>query len=104
MTKKDFTTTRHCLAGGHCRKCRDLLGGRPFRIDLAGNFALPDGAPDFDCPHGKPWGFLPPARGLGDTVERVIKKVTFGRVKPCGGCRKRRNKLNKMVPYHRGVK
>jgi len=39
------------------------------------------------------------SRGLGDTVERIIKKVTRGKVKPCGGCKKRRELLNKMIPY-----
>lgn len=40
-----------------------------------------------------------PPRGLGDTVERVIKTVTLGLVKPCGGCKKRREALNALVPY-----
>jgi hypothetical protein len=39
------------------------------------------------------------SRGLGDTVEKVIKKVTGGKAKTCGGCAKRRDKLNKIVPY-----
>ena len=40
--------------------------------------------------------------GLGDTVSRVIKKVTRGKIKECGGCQKRRDILNKLVPYKRG--
>tara|TARA_R100000995_G_C3446636_1_gene106008 strand:+ start:511 stop:678 length:168 start_codon:yes stop_codon:yes gene_type:complete len=39
------------------------------------------------------------SKGFGDTVEKVIKKVTAGKVKPCGGCKKRRDALNKMFPY-----
>jgi len=39
------------------------------------------------------------SKGVGDTVEKVIKKVTGGRVKSCGGCKKRRDALNKMFPY-----
>ena len=38
-------------------------------------------------------------QGLGDTVKRVIDKVTRGNVKPCGGCKKRQDKLNKLFPY-----
>ena len=38
------------------------------------------------------------SRGLGDTVANVIKKVTFGKVKPCGRCKKRQAKLNKWFP------
>ena len=40
--------------------------------------------------------------GLGDTVSRVIKKVTKGKIEECGGCQKRRDILNKVVPYSRG--
>ena len=38
-------------------------------------------------------------QGLGDTVKRVIDKVTRGKVKPCGGCKKRQDKLIKLFPY-----
>ena len=37
-----------------------------------------------------------PDRGLGDKVSRIIKKATNGRLKPCGGCAKRRHLLNKL--------
>lgn len=38
--------------------------------------------------------------GLGDVVEKVIKKVTFNKVKACGGCKKRKEFLNKLkLPY-----
>tara|TARA_R100000655_G_scaffold108853_2_gene161766 strand:- start:50 stop:304 length:255 start_codon:yes stop_codon:yes gene_type:complete len=40
-----------------------------------------------------------PSKGLGDTVEKVIKALTKGKVKPCGGCKKRKEALNKMMPY-----
>jgi hypothetical protein len=39
------------------------------------------------------------SRGLGDTVKNVISKVTGGKVKPCGGCKKRQEALNKLMPY-----
>ncbi len=61
---------------------------------------------DFECPEGKPWESelgqpVAPkkSRGLGDTVAKIIHKVSRGRVKPCGGCKKRQKKLNKLVPY-----
>ena len=39
------------------------------------------------------------SQGLGDTVSKVIKSVTRGRVKECGGCKGRRRVLNRMFPY-----
>ena len=39
------------------------------------------------------------SKGLGDTVSKVIKKVTGGKVEECEPCRKRREKLNKLLPY-----
>lgn len=47
---------------------------------------LADGA----CPAGR--------FGAGDTIAKVIKAVTFGKVKECGGCKKRRAKLNRLMP------
>jgi len=41
--------------------------------------------------------------GFGDTVSRVIKKVSKGKLKECGGCKKRRETLNRMIPYSRDV-
>ena len=37
--------------------------------------------------------------GLGDTVSKVIKTVTGGKVKECGGCAARKAWLNRKVPY-----
>ena len=42
------------------------------------------------------------SRGLGDTVEKAIKKATRGKVKPCVGCKKRRDVLNTLLPYKGG--
>ena len=39
------------------------------------------------------------SKGLGDTVSKVIKKVTGGRVKECQPCKRRREALNKKFPY-----
>lgn len=37
-----------------------------------------------------------PMRGLGDAVARVTSAVG---VKPCGGCKKRQEALNRLVPF-----
>ena len=36
------------------------------------------------------------SRGLGDTIAKATKAVG---IKPCGGCKKRQEILNKAVPY-----
>jgi len=36
------------------------------------------------------------ARGLGDTIAKITSSLG---IKPCGGCKKRQEKLNKLVPY-----
>lgn len=36
------------------------------------------------------------SKGLGDTVAKVTKAVGL---KPCGACRKRQEKLNRLFPY-----
>ena len=41
----------------------------------------------------------PQSKGLGDTLEKAIKKISRGKIKPCGACQKRKEKLNKMFPY-----
>ena len=38
-------------------------------------------------------------RGLGDTVSRVIKTVTRGKIKECGGCKNSKQMLNRVLPY-----
>ena len=35
--------------------------------------------------------------GLGDTIARAIHAATG--IKPCGGCQRRREALNRLVPY-----
>jgi len=39
------------------------------------------------------------SQGLGDTIKKIIDKATLGKVKPCGGCKKRQEALNKIMPY-----
>jgi hypothetical protein len=42
------------------------------------------------------------SRGLGDTIEKMTE---FVGLRPCGGCKKRKKKLNDLVPYgHRTAK
>jgi hypothetical protein len=36
------------------------------------------------------------SRGLGDTIAKITSAVG---IKPCGGCKKRQEKLNQMFPY-----
>ena len=36
------------------------------------------------------------AKGLGDTIAKITSSLG---IKPCGGCKKRQEKLNKIVPY-----
>ena len=38
-------------------------------------------------------------RGLGDTISRVIKTVTHDIIKECGGRQKRKEYLNKKIPF-----
>ena len=38
-------------------------------------------------------------KGLGDTVSRAISSLTGGRIKECGGCQKRKEYLNKKIPF-----
>ena len=42
-------------------------------------------------------------KGLGDTVSNVIKKVSGGKIRECGGCSKRREWLNDKIPYRRNA-
>jgi len=39
------------------------------------------------------------SKGLGDTVEKLIKKVAPKFKTKCGGCEKRKKLLNKVFPY-----
>lgn len=91
--------TGHCLSGVHCRTCRDREGGADFRMAMGKRFEMPDGWPE--CPHGKPWGYIGKSRGVGDTFAKMVQAVTFGLVKPCGGCKKRQRRLNAALPYRR---
>ena len=38
-------------------------------------------------------------KGVGDTISRVIRTATRGKIKECSGCQKRKDYLNKKIPY-----
>tara|TARA_R100001530_G_C4203427_1_gene125414 strand:- start:45 stop:209 length:165 start_codon:yes stop_codon:yes gene_type:complete len=40
-------------------------------------------------------------KGLGDTVSSVIRSVSGGKIKECGGCKKRKEMLNKNFSYEK---
>lgn len=37
--------------------------------------------------------------GLGDTIAGVVNAVTRGKLKKCRGCQKRKEILNRLLPY-----
>ena len=42
-------------------------------------------------------------KGVGDTISRVIRTATRGKIKECGGCQKRKDYLNKKIPYRNPI-
>jgi hypothetical protein len=38
-------------------------------------------------------------KGLGDTVSRAIDSISGGTIRECGGCKKRKEYLNGLLPY-----
>jgi hypothetical protein len=93
---KVFTQTPTCTSGLHCQSCRDRKGGLELRIRWGQHFIMPAGGEAFTCPLGKPWGWQAPSRGLGDTIAKVTRALG---IKECGGCKKRKEALNRLVPY-----
>ncbi|MBN2585015.1 MAG: hypothetical protein JXL80_18280 [Planctomycetes bacterium] len=70
-----FTDTFHCRSHAHCRVCRDLDGGRPWRVLMSQRFTVPRNLLDWDCPEGLPW----------NVDERNVPEETRPPVKrPCG--------------------
>ena len=41
-------------------------------------------------------GLPKPSKGFGDTIAKMTKAIG---IKPCGGCKKRQEWLNKKIPY-----
>ena len=58
---------------------------------------------------GKPEGYIPPARGLGDVIEKLAHPIAValklpcldstGTLKPESPCAKRRDAMNRMIPF-----
>ena len=74
-----------CHTRAHCRTCRTDADWRE-RVT---------GVREFACPHGFTADKLP-SRGLGDSIAKLTDKLG---IKPCGGCKARQARLNKLVPY-----
>ena len=47
--------------------------------------------------------YVGPSRGAGDLLTKAIKTATLGQVGPCGGCNKRKMKLNGVLPFLPGT-
>lgn len=77
-----------CSVEEHCEACRDLEGGREWRRNMKETFAVPDLAPDWECPHGKPWGWAPPVRPRMTIAQLVAANAAKAR--DCPACRRRR--------------
>lgn len=54
----DLKSSIICTSRLNCKDCRDKEGGRYWRLTLAQVYRLPEDKVDFECPHGKPWGFI----------------------------------------------
>ena len=54
--KLDWIKSSHCKSGAHCNTCRELEGGRAWRISIGKAFALPEEGVDFECPYELAWG------------------------------------------------
>jgi len=53
-------------------------------VGLATAFTLPEGAPDFVCPHGKAWGFVP--EGKATVQVRPVPSYVAERRAACDAC------------------
>tara|TARA_R100000306_G_C4347727_1_gene128456 strand:- start:158 stop:370 length:213 start_codon:yes stop_codon:yes gene_type:complete len=65
----------------------DLWTARNQRLDL------------FDHDKQANCGSCNKSRGLGDTVSKAIQAISGGRIKECGGCKKRKETLNRVFSY-----
>jgi hypothetical protein len=105
----------HCAQGSDLFRCRDCRTDQEWRDLIRQDWEVPS---DWDevCP----WGIeleqlnnmsLVPikakrkrrSRGLGDTIAKLIHRLTLGLVKPCCACRQRQAFLNKLIPYRNKV-
>lgn len=88
----NFVGSPHCQSRIHCRACRE---DREFRESLKSAGMVEE--IDFECPYLK---------GAGDVVALLLgpaamisDKLMGTRLKTCGGCARRREKLNKALPF-----
>lgn len=89
-------------AGGACTR-----SGRKIQAHKKALFCPHPEGPRFGASTPPPdWESVPhanvvqpaPLRGLGDVVARITPAVG---IKPCGGCKKRQEALNRIVPFKR---
>ena len=40
-------------------------------------------------------------KGFVDTVHNMIQVISNGKIKPCGGCNKRKTILNQLISYNK---
>jgi hypothetical protein len=66
----DLKSSIICTSRLNCKDCRNKEGGRYWRLTLAQVYRLPEDKVDFECPHGKPWGF-------SDIAKRTKPKHDF---------------------------
>jgi hypothetical protein len=41
------------------------------------------------------------SEGVGDTISKIIKMISGGKIKECDKCKKRKEKLNQVLPYNK---
>lgn len=58
-----------------------------MRASLANAYEVPADAPDFACPHGRPWGYggsePVPARGPGTELKKLLAKIGIKDIEGC---------------------
>lgn len=90
-----------CQSGLHCPNCRDP-NANAWRESLGKAYTLPDDAPDFQCPHGKPWGYQggEPVQVTvsvtrpGDVLHHVIKAIAREEGDGDCGCNRMKQRMN----------
>ena len=94
MKLKPFPKSENCIGLEQCPTCRaQTKAGSTFRASLGRAFVLPSGSPDFECPHGRPWGYVDPnprpaaapmKLGPGGVVRLVLQRLGYRDVSGCG--------------------
>jgi len=69
--QRDLSECTICRQGQLCKVCRDTASGADIRQLLQSFFVVPGGVSDFECPHGKPWGYTPSAAEQAILTERL---------------------------------